>query len=419
MGLLSSVLPGVREFRTPFVAGCLWVTAAIFWEAGLNQGTDAEEPLAIGTVRVIANEFPSTVQIAVLAFAAYLLGLLMKGVSELFERKWWHQRVRPFPGGSLLRSIARSAERPQSPGAGARALLANAAREHFSAYPDLVQTAASEVLQDEYGLAELSLAQKAPEQYQQYDRVRSEAEFRNGVWLPSALIVLSMALFTSGPAVWLIATAAALVAFLFKAQGIDTRQRAQEQLATAIYHSLATTPLYDGLARELAARAESAARENKRLTNEIQLAWLLDFLVARALDERASSVLARIGDRVAIGKVLAEARDVAFDRMKVQPSLRNYLLVALGGAEWAESGKSIDGDIRADVAIEIYDRVNDWLSWEISEGSLDRKEVAVEGVRKFIPREDLLELMGEGTKDEFEVAERMMNVKMDRYNPYT
>ncbi|MCW3492532.1 hypothetical protein [Microbacterium sp. SSM24] len=200
MNLLSAVMPGIREARTPLSIGAMWMTCVFLvavpnWSdlAGLFPGLKwvAEALRAVPVVYVFGG----------LAFAAYLVGLATQPLSTYF-------------GKLLLRPLVRAETRADVPdGRAARALfmwvrkrvdvsryLAPISDAVTSAY---VKAGLPATMSLHYESAKilgrldataLQLWKSNPDQYQEYDRLRAERNFRRGVWLPLLGIGLAIAL---------------------------------------------------------------------------------------------------------------------------------------------------------------------------------------------------------------------------------
>lgn len=106
--MLSALLPGLREFRTPLAIGALWLAFVwvIFGEA-LDKSADVEGSLPFRVLRAVDGA-PISLSVAALAFTAYALGAAAgmtnppAFLNEIFEEKQFD----PY-GNSLLDQIGR------------------------------------------------------------------------------------------------------------------------------------------------------------------------------------------------------------------------------------------------------------------------------------------------------------------------
>lgn len=92
--MLSALLPGVREFRTPMVTGLLW--AACLWlPVGAQVAGSRATAEFIGKFRL--HMLPSTVWLAVMALTIYLIGSLLVVRTSPFrwlsKRRWRFSRI--------------------------------------------------------------------------------------------------------------------------------------------------------------------------------------------------------------------------------------------------------------------------------------------------------------------------------------
>ncbi|MCZ4559701.1 hypothetical protein O4160_02470 [Rhodococcus sp. IEGM 1401] len=71
--MLTTILPGLRDLRTPLATGYLWLVALFLACADILPTAESESQL-IGQVFDIANGLGTTAVLAVLSFVAYLLG---------------------------------------------------------------------------------------------------------------------------------------------------------------------------------------------------------------------------------------------------------------------------------------------------------------------------------------------------------
>jgi hypothetical protein len=102
--MLTSLLPGLRELRTPLVVGWTWLVA--FWILLADYlRTTVATPL-VGDVVRVSGLLGQAVVIAVLSFVAYLVGSLIardnmweSSASSRAPRGLWHPRDFLLRGG--------------------------------------------------------------------------------------------------------------------------------------------------------------------------------------------------------------------------------------------------------------------------------------------------------------------------------
>jgi len=156
--------------------------------------------------------------------------------------------------------------------------------------PTLASLVPEEMVQDEFDMAGLRLSKDAPDQFQQYDRARAEAEFRLGIAPP--LLVLGQIFVLRLP--WRAGILLTLVVFASCAtiafQGLQHRQRSEDLLATALYFGYTSAPIFDVLS-ETARRELQTGRSDADLYD---LAWLCDWLAERSRFERYASFVSRL-----------------------------------------------------------------------------------------------------------------------------
>jgi hypothetical protein len=106
----------------------------------------------------------------------------------------------------------------------------------------LVDVALGRVI-DEFDLAASSLSSKSPEQFQRFDRLRAEYEFRNAMWLPVLALSTVLAIGLPAPQGYVALVAGCTLSVLLKSQAIEKRRRANATLAESIYSNNAAPPV--------------------------------------------------------------------------------------------------------------------------------------------------------------------------------
>lgn len=415
VGFLSTMLPGVREFRTPFVIGALWATVGylLLWHV---HGARAGARGLSGTLSEMLNQFAAPIKAGVLGFSVYLLGLVFKGVSEWFtESPMRSALIDKFAATRVFQRVTNILLRLPLLNGDPKDYLADAARERFAEFPPTVREVARRILIDEYKLADVILASKSPEQYQEYDRVRSEAEFRNGVWVPLFLVSVGVGLLTTGPATWAIIVAGGAASVMLKLQGIDRRVKSNERLASAIYFNLASTPLFDALFSEMQ-RAVKADGTRKRPRSDVDLiAAMVDFLAVRKLEQLVHFAMTLEPDRRHMKQVLNGTRRETKAYVSTAASLQELMVVAYGGIEWDSARGGLSESISVPNVMAARRRIDDFLSIQAEYDYLDTEDLAEDGVVKVVGERQMAELRGGETDREWEVAVRAINSEMSKF----
>lgn len=237
--MISSLLPGLREFRAAFAAGALWLVGCwfAFGEVLANPSTATGALKQFYRLVELAGR-PITV--SAVAFVAYVIGVLSLAATRLFVKLL--NRLSRLPGGHLLDAetytggpqrriltefvVDRLSQRLitddtfRNSLAEQRAALKGGFQEAQTS-EDIAKLAVSDyiarrsILNDVLDLdsyaAEIrsdrnslrrQAAVMAPEVYQLVDRYHAEADFRFGLVLPVAFISIVLAV-TSHPA-WLL-----------------------------------------------------------------------------------------------------------------------------------------------------------------------------------------------------------------------
>ncbi|MEV0951704.1 hypothetical protein [Promicromonospora sp. NPDC050249] len=406
MGFLSTLLPGVRDFRTPFVVGALWLTAATLWAWARYDG-DLSQANLLSILYDLLGHTPDVVILGVLGFTTYLIGLVARGVQD-----WISNLYRRAQFGSRLSKLMSSVlvKLGLVPRLETKDYLADAARERFAKYPPAVRDVARQILLEEYELADVILTSRSPEQYQEYDRWRSEAEFRNGIWFPLFLIGLNLGPLAGGLAAWLIPVTVGVVSAMLKFQGIEKRAQAEQRLASAVYFNLASTPLFDTLLSELNRRTEQSDSgvPTKRLDRSEQIAFVFDFLHTRGLVHLMKALLAYSPERKEMKGVFDHFRGGRYSYIARTKDLQELLLVAYGGVEWdKEAGQIANKTVRVEHVLAAHDRLRSYLASAYDNGDLQVEELAEGGALSCVENGDALALQGDATDEEWNVAVHM------------
>jgi len=416
VGFLSMLLPGVRDFRTPFVVGALWTTAGVLWAWHWHDGAIADLGF-VRNVNEIVRDLPDVMKLGVLAFTIYLTGLVVKGIQDWFVSLRLRRRASAwFTKVSRWLSKTRIVPEPRT-----RDYLADAARERFANYPPAVREVARQILLEEYELADVILTSRSPEQYQEYDRWRSEAEFREGVWVPLFFVGVGLGFLANGPAAWLIPVGVGIVSLILKSQGVLRRRKADERLASAVYFDLASTPLFDALLSDMKRRSEERAAGGgaKTIADREQIAWAIEFFKLRGLDRLVRVLLLHSPQHAEMKGILDAVAWGTRRYIERSNLLQDLILVAYGGIEWSEeAGELTNRAVRVEITIAAHERLYEHLAFQAENGDLRGQEVAEEGALAFVRDSDIPELKGDATDEEWLVAVRIENSQSSKYARY-
>jgi hypothetical protein len=203
MSILASLLPGVRDLRTPLSAGALWLTALLMFfiprrDLIVAHNRDAS---ALGEV---LHKLPSSLAISAAAVVAFLLGNVAVGLtspliklSGRLSRSVLLSVLKYRYGNSRLKQLLRSlrffylfdrlGEAVRLVSVSARGLVIDASMTALVRAK--VPAGAAMVFPIDYAIDSLpysapQLSQAAATQYQEYDRLKSEAEFRVAIVPP-------------------------------------------------------------------------------------------------------------------------------------------------------------------------------------------------------------------------------------------
>ena len=411
MGFLSNVLPGVRDFRNPFVVGALWTTVGILW-SWIVSGGDVLDAKLVREVNAILAMFVEPVRIGVFAFAVYLLGLVVKGVQD-----WIHNsKLRQMALNRLLAVPLPEwlTQRVFGPPNLTKNYLADAARERFADYPTSVHQVAHLILLREYELADVILTSRSPEQYQEYDRWRSEADFRNGVWLPLFLVALAIGVLAGGIAGPLLGLVGGAVSLALKLQGLDRGRAADQRLASAVYFDLASTPLFDSLLRHLDRRGKESA--NQWFSAEASaIAWTLDFLAMRKLGDLYGYAIGGNPTASFLRDVFGRINETTRDALEREYEYARYLLVAYGGVSWdGEGGRAKDWAI-ATAILDARRKISDWVAHSVEQGDFDLGDVTSRGVKMLLDANDIKGMRGTLSNKFWSIACRMVDSESEQH----
>jgi hypothetical protein len=257
MTLLASILPGLREFRVPFSSGVVWLSAiAVFFYPSRSRFSESSGGR---DVTELVTSLPSGIQLSAVAFLAYLLGVVLTAlVTGLVSwgRRWLPGRGRPSnpkiaPRGPTFAWMrARIVLYPEHVSSLlAESVIRRAMPNASQAVVDLVPRT---LLDDEAQLAALRLSNDYPDQFQHYDRVKSEADFRAALVAPVTVLAMSLAWILHHP-LWSSLCLVVLLGAALMLSVIAHRNRtdARQILLTAIHLRWTVPPTLEAIDRDL------------------------------------------------------------------------------------------------------------------------------------------------------------------------
>jgi hypothetical protein len=297
--MLASLLPGLRDLRTPLATGYLWLTALwLLLHDRLPKNVDeARGPFrSFYEAGVLVG---NTACLAALSFVAYLLGsilLLRVGRNDSAyivpgkDYVDFEPALRsPLPG-MVMRIV--NARMGASMYDQLRTVVSRRLRQHgrdldsdvhmsVLPYAILRRSEKPPILEDRRAVPELyvraviadlpavgvQLQAKNQSFWDTYDRQKAEAQFRIGIALPISLIVILLAV-QSGQYLWLLLLIVPLILLVL---AMRLEATANSALVQAVVLRMVEPPVLERLTEVLAEKKAEEAREQERLTAEIDL----------------------------------------------------------------------------------------------------------------------------------------------------
>jgi hypothetical protein len=288
--MLTSVLPGLRELRTPLAAGGVWLLTLWLVFGEQLRGSAEQQPF-LKNLTALSEYAGKPLVSAAISLAAYLVGTVLTVNAAAAER--WTQllklrglsaartaRVQPSEATDLqlkyllLRKMPLFAEEfvpPPGPGGGGGSVLSDEGRELYWTKIEPAKTALNpkygmieteaylaafrlDVLGEVYQLA-LRLLAEYKDLYQEYDRIAAEGEFRLSVSPPLFALGIVSALEWN----YLIGAAIAVAAIIIWIKGRTKSVISVNTLIQAITAEKITAQVLDRLesAAKLKAERES------------------------------------------------------------------------------------------------------------------------------------------------------------------
>lgn len=263
MNVLSSIIPGIRELRTPLTSGLLWLGAIVVFGVTHHVVLIPSSHVEI-ELRHLSSIFAALLFVPAVLTGALLLGNVMialiepllhmlgrwarksiMGLFSLMARPRW-TRWRKYIGRQRFRFEARTRTISNS----ARGLVMEADSRALAKVGVPGSAALMFPLDEVLGSLSLTapqLSQTAQTQYQEYDRARSEAQFRVAVVPP--LIALAAVLPTNSK-LWIL-IAAIFAGLILLLQAVGQERQAMDILANAAYLGYITVPMVQSITEYL------------------------------------------------------------------------------------------------------------------------------------------------------------------------
>lgn len=256
MNLLSALLPGLRDLRVPLTVGWLWVAAFALVAAAASGEWDRTP--GVQTIVELFTGLPTSAQFAVASLASYGIGIVLQSavqsISGAMGRRWRARLSRRDREADRIRLPHRVWQWLYPAQRGTDALISRILSRTLPEDDEVPLQALvpDAVVLGEIDLAALALSKDHPDQFDQFDRLESEAEFRGSVALP--VFVLG-AVISSMLASWVwtpIALAATTgCALQLSSLGHRQHQEAIRRMVTVMALGWTTTPALTSIRERL------------------------------------------------------------------------------------------------------------------------------------------------------------------------
>ena len=279
MGVLASLLPGLRDLRAPLAAGYLWLlTLWLMVADSVPEESDATGVLvSIYRIGDVVSEFGIAVAVS---FVAYLVGTISEAVTGIVRRQYLQYRfARQITDEIRRRRRARELPRPEpTPDDSYRHYLGSevlSALDTYGVSPDRRKDVYLRTTQQRYRNTDRPALNVSPERaardlqlvrprlmvdhtvlYGEYDRFQSEADFRNALLPPLTVLILVVA--WKDHIVWLVAL---LGLPLLWVQARELASQARATLAGAVISGRVESPFVEN-ARSALERLPMAERSS-------------------------------------------------------------------------------------------------------------------------------------------------------------
>jgi hypothetical protein len=316
VGILASILPGVRDFRTPFTVGVLWMMTLSIALYKVYSG-NVPKYYAVEAFSAVMNSLPSGASLAILGGATYIVGSIAQGISRRYDESELLRRSRQVVSQKLTSGRAagwrsRFVAYLEIPDAESRRLVTSSVNDRLASLPPPVRGIVAEMIINEFHLTAHALNSAKPEHYQHYDRLRSEYELRNGIWPPLLGLAIVCSLLMPWPERIVTLFLGIFVAVVLILQAYDRRHESDIYLAQSIYSGWAMPPLFASLI---------SAMSRDRIDDYDQvgrIAWLLDFFDSREMGGRLGKTVSKLRHPSWHGRLSDE------DRARVMEAVDRY-----------------------------------------------------------------------------------------------
>jgi hypothetical protein len=256
MGILAWVIPGIRSLRTPIASGLLWLAVVAVYLIGHGFHLRLDKA-SVETVNSLLPDWFGVVVVPVILAVAYLLGSVMNGltsplVSVLIGAYRRVARVIRHPSVStpnrrsrvrffLAKHLHYLTWRSEEISLNAHGLIIDYVTSAFTALGapgSSVLMFPVEMVEDRLPRSASQLSQTAPSQYQEYDRLQAEAEFRTAVVPP--LLVISFLL--PFPHRWAYVLGVFFASCVLLTQSVSLVRESNDILATAALMGFLVVP---------------------------------------------------------------------------------------------------------------------------------------------------------------------------------
>ena len=212
----------------------------------------------LAAISEFLRSVPELYFVGALAFVAYLLGAVLLAFSDAITN--WVTRVAGVVSQAMLRALGyrrllaparRFLSQTHDPAAvrGPVGDSISAAYAKAGAPPNAHFAFPLELVLDRFDATALQLWQKSPSQYQEYDRLRAESNFRTGVSIPLVAIAVVIAIRVS----WVVLPVAIVAAAVLLVQARKFENKRDALIANAFYQGLVEDPLLKAVTEEIPA----------------------------------------------------------------------------------------------------------------------------------------------------------------------
>lgn len=241
--MLSALLPGIRDMRTPLIVGWLWIVVAYFSIADFLPDHNAARGI-LADAYVLSSAFPIQTSLTVLAVLAYLVGsVAVRESLGSFSGTYEAQRILTGHVSEIARRMGGKEE--------ALTILDTLlpAPEKYFAEQSVPERAAREIMAQRPALEARLLAENR-DLFELYDRTRQSAIWRSNLSIPLGLLALVVAWkqYTDSVDLFqLILPTLILIVLciLLYQRGSDQHAEAMTTLATSVSAEVARSPLIE------------------------------------------------------------------------------------------------------------------------------------------------------------------------------